>query len=202
MHVRWNGPDNWATRTSTKAWSNISPRIGREQCGRKHDEEARGRDQLRRGAEGVQGCDDQGSRELVQIRRVPGHQEARGSEEADNIIDLSWVLTRKVSAAAKAHLVIRGYQDRDLEVLATASPTASRRSRNMFLSLAARRRLSLKEGNMTAAFLQRHDRVEQRQALRRPTPELKHHLMLRDGDTRCCRGLWYGSCSLSMVGFR
>ena len=51
-----------------------------------------------------------------------------------------WILTRKTDGTAKARLVLLGYQDRDLDKLKSASPTASRRARNNFLQIAAHRR--------------------------------------------------------------
>eukprot|EP00969_Alexandrium_andersonii_P043827 1921866-Alexandrium_andersonii.AAC.1 len=47
---------------------------------------------------------------------------------------MRWVITRKAeSNALKARLVVLGFQDPDLEFLPRASPTCSRRGRNLML---------------------------------------------------------------------
>lgn len=81
-----------------------------------------------------------------------------------------WVLARKGSGAAKTRLVIREHQDCDLEVLATTSPTTSRRSRGIFLPLASRHHWGLKKGGC-------HGGVSTRSSSRRAASSgLKRHL--------------------------
>lgn len=65
-------------------------------------------------------------------------------------MDFGWILTRKANGSANVPLVIQGYQDRDLEALAIASPMASRRSRGNFLATAARQQWRLKKADMAA----------------------------------------------------
>jgi hypothetical protein len=67
---------------------------------------------------------------------------------------MRWILTRKESRAAKARMVVLGYQDLDLDRLVTTIPTASRRARSHLRLTAIRKGWCLAKGDVSAAFVQ------------------------------------------------
>ena len=106
---------------------------------------------------------------------------------------MRWVLTKKSSGEAKARLVIKGYEDRDLSVLATASPTCSRRARNFVLLIAAQNGWKLQKGDVTAAFLQAGATEEDRNSYVEPPPDVKKDIGMDDGDHCKLIGPGYGT---------
>ena len=79
----------------------------------------------------------------------------------DQVLKMRWVLTWKLGTdgddstrKAKARAVILGYQDPDYHLRATASPTMSRSTRQLFLSLCSARKFLVKKGDVSGAFLQ------------------------------------------------
>ena len=84
------------------------------------------------------------------LRAVPATQ----VQDAADIIRARWLFTRKTDGRAKARLVLLGYQTKDLGKEPTASPTASRRARNIMLTVAAAHHWKLIKGDVTSAFLQ------------------------------------------------
>ena len=66
------------------------------------------------------------------------------------VVGMRWVLTRKSSGAAKARLVVLGYQAHNLLDVDKAAPTLSRTGRNMLLAAAS----NAETGDVTSAFLQ------------------------------------------------
>ncbi|CAK0829661.1 unnamed protein product [Prorocentrum cordatum] len=85
-----------------------------------------------------------------------GLQPAPASRVRDtaDIIRARWLFTRKADGRAKARLVLLGYQTKDLGKAPTASPTASRRARNVVLTIAAAKHWKLTKGDVTSALLQ------------------------------------------------
>eukprot|EP00959_Pyramimonas_sp_CCMP1952_P208863 4368677-Pyramimonas_sp.AAC.1 len=77
------------------------------------------------------------------LRPVPA---SRVRDTAD-IIRARWLFTRKADGRAKARLVFLGYQTKDLGKEPTASPTASRRARNVMLTIAAANHWKLIKGD-------------------------------------------------------
>ncbi|CAK0906464.1 unnamed protein product [Prorocentrum cordatum] len=74
-----------------------------------------------------------------------------------DVIRCRWVLTRKSDGTAKARLVLLGYQTEDIGQEPTASPTASRRARNILLTVAAASSWNIVKGDVTSALLQAND---------------------------------------------
>ena len=72
----------------------------------------------------------------------------------DRVMKMRWVLTVKGSGAAKARIVIVGFTDPDLACLPKASPTMSRRSRQLMATMAATAGWSQLKCDAKSAFLQ------------------------------------------------
>ena len=53
------------------------------------------------------------------------------------LMKMRWVVTFKDDGSLKARMVVQGFTDQRLGKIPTSSPTASRRSRQIFLTLAA-----------------------------------------------------------------
>ena len=66
---------------------------------------------------------------------------------------MRWVITRKPGDSLKARLVIQGFTDPQ-GAKPTASPTVSRRGRQLFLTVAGSLRMKVFKGNAKTAFLQ------------------------------------------------
>eukprot|EP00959_Pyramimonas_sp_CCMP1952_P419491 8786705-Pyramimonas_sp.AAC.1 len=63
---------------------------------------------------------------------------------------MRWVIARKESGGLKARLVVLGYTDPSLGQIKTASPTCSRRARQMFLGVAASMGFQVFKGDVKA----------------------------------------------------
>ncbi|CAJ1386889.1 unnamed protein product [Effrenium voratum] len=75
----------------------------------------------------------------------------------DRVMKMRWVLTVKGSGAAKARIVIVGFTDPDLACLPKASPTMSRRSRQLMATMAATAGWSQLKCDAKSAFLQQSE---------------------------------------------
>ena len=102
---------------------------------------------------------------------VPAHRTVR----------MRWVLTFKDSGAAKARIVILGYEDPDLLQLERAAPTMTRQSRQLFLSYAAIKKWLVLKGDIKGAFLQGASSEEQRELYAMPVEELATALGVSKG---------------------
>ena len=79
------------------------------------------------------------------------------------VMKMRWVLTRKNSGTAKARLVVLGFQQHNLTTVQTAAPTLSRTGRYALLAAAANKGFKLESGDVTSAFLQTMDSLEDEQ---------------------------------------
>ena len=70
------------------------------------------------------------------------------------LMKMRWVMTFKDDGSLKARLVVQGFTDQRLGKIPTSSPTASRRSRPIFLTLAASLGFQTHKGDVKCAFLQ------------------------------------------------
>ena len=82
----------------------------------------------------------------------------RASTEVDSArcIRVRWVLTLKETGKAKASIVLLGYEDPDAHTgtITSASPTMSRRTRQLLLQFKVCRSWRALKGDVKAAFLQ------------------------------------------------
>ena len=67
---------------------------------------------------------------------------------------MRWVVTFKDDGSLKARSVVQGFTDQRLGKIPTSSPTEARRSRQIFLTLAALFGFQTHKGDVTCAFLQ------------------------------------------------
>ena len=67
---------------------------------------------------------------------------------------MRWVITRKSDDSLKARSVIQGFTDPQLGAKPTASPSVSRRGRQLFLTVAGSLRMKVFNGDAKTAFLQ------------------------------------------------
>ena len=106
----------------------------------------------------------------------------RGVVPASRLMKMRWVLTFKgldhspSKMKAKARLVLLGYSDPDLLELQTSSPTMTRRSRQLLLSLCTHKRWRLRKADAKSAFLQGSQRERDRNVFTVPVPELSQAL--------------------------
>ena len=70
------------------------------------------------------------------------------------LMKMRWVVTFKDDGSLKARLVVQGFPDQRLGKILTSSPTASRRPRQIFLTLAASLGFQTHKGAVECAFLQ------------------------------------------------
>ena len=90
------------------------------------------------------------------FRKIPDHLKPDQSQ----ILKMRWILTWKVDKdhpeqrKAKARAVILGYQDPLYEWRPTSSPTMSKGTRQMFLTLCAAYHFTVEKGDISGAFLQ------------------------------------------------
>ncbi|CAK0840995.1 unnamed protein product, partial [Prorocentrum cordatum] len=87
------------------------------------------------------------------LRPVPASE----VKDSADIIRARWLFTRKADGRAKTRLALLGYQTKDLGKEPTASPTASRRARNVMLTIAAAHDWKLIKGDVTSALLQANE---------------------------------------------
>ena len=76
------------------------------------------------------------------------------------IMQMRWVLTYKADSSAKARLVVLGYQAHNLVSVQAAAPTMARLSRNVLLAVCSNLKFRLKSGDVTSAFLQASQSLE------------------------------------------
>ena len=79
------------------------------------------------------------------------------------VMQMRWVLTTKSSGLAKARLVILGFQAPNITEVESASPTMSKLSKHMLLSIAANCQFRIRAGDVTSAFLQTEASIEDEQ---------------------------------------
>ena len=70
------------------------------------------------------------------------------------LMTMRWVVTFKDDCSLKARLVVQGFTDQRLGKIPPSSPTASRRSRQIFLTLAASLGFQTQKGDVKCALLQ------------------------------------------------
>ena len=129
------------------------------------------------------------------LERLPPHLKPK----SEDVLKTRWVLTWKKdeatgSSRAKARLVVLGYQDPRLGEEPVASPTMTRRARNMIFQLAAMKAWRLKKGDVKAAFLQGKGLPEDKPVFIAANEELAEELGLPMGVLMRLKKAVYGLC--------
>ncbi|CAE7547481.1 RE1 [Symbiodinium sp. CCMP2592] len=131
--------------------------------------------------------------EVNQWIREAAARKIQGTVSKDRIMSMRWVLTWKDSGAAKARIVIVGYQDPDLGSLVSSSPTMSRRTRQLLYQQSTLRSWKTMKADVRAAFLQTAPTQMSRCVFARPVPELAKAMQLKEGEcvqiAKACYGL-------------
>ena len=114
------------------------------------------------------------------FEKLPSHLKP----DRQQALKMRWVLTWKVNPEtsekkAKARAVVLGYMDPEYEFRPTASPTMTRATRQLFLSMCAAFHFKVKKGDVSGAFLQGRDYT--RQLFCEPLPEICEALSLPKG---------------------
>ncbi|CAJ1422108.1 unnamed protein product [Effrenium voratum] len=136
----------------------------------------------------------------------------RASTEVDSArcIRMRWVLTLKETGKAKARIVLLGYEDPDAHTgtITSASPTMSRRTRQLLLQFKVCRSWRALKGDVKAAFLQGSASEAGRSLFARPLPELSRAMGLKEGECvqimKSCYGLitapasWYADVAATL----
>lgn len=108
--------------------------------------------------------DEAQAKELSQVLQSKAVRSLTCQEFAElderTVMGMRWVLTTKSTGAAKARLVVLGYQAPGVEHAKAASPTMSRLSRNMLFCVCANKGFRVRGGDATSAFLQVDDDME------------------------------------------
>ena len=100
----------------------------------------------------------------------------RSGLRCNSLMRMRWVITRKPDNSLKARLVVQGFTDPQLGAKPTASPTVSRRGRQLFLTVAGSLRMRVFKGDAKTAFLQ--GPVGDQELLCEPIAELSQALGL------------------------
>ena len=103
---------------------------------------------------------------------------------------MRWVITRKPDDSLKARLVVQGFTDPQLGAKPTASPTVSRRGRQLFLTVAGSLRMRVFKGDAKTAFSQ--GSVGDQELLCEPIAELSQALRLEHHQCVRLRNSAYG----------
>eukprot|EP00435_Cladocopium_sp_Y103_P023442 s1426_g5.t1 len=77
------------------------------------------------------------------------------------VASMRWVLTTKSDGSAKARLVVLGFQMGNITEVQTSAPTMARVSRNLLLAICSNNSFRLKGGDVTAAFLQTDESLDE-----------------------------------------
>ena len=83
------------------------------------------------------------------------------SLDHSKVMNMRWVLTVKSDGTPKARLVVLGFQMPHIEEVESAAPTMARVSRNLLLTICGNYGFKLRAGDVTSAFLQADESLEQ-----------------------------------------
>ena len=126
----------------------------------------------------------------------------------DRVIRMRWLYTIKADGSAKARIILIGFEDPDLTSLQKTSPTMSRRTRGLFLTMCSLKGWTALKGDIKAAFLQGRESEASRNLYTKPVVELSRALGGNEHSMgqvlKACYGLanapaeWYNSIALTM----
>eukprot|EP00438_Fugacium_kawagutii_P033053 Skav206312 [mRNA] locus=scaffold3460:26186:29314:+ [translate_table: standard] len=109
--------------------------------------------------------DEAQSKELSQVLVSKAVRSLTAQEEMtvdrSKVMAMRWVMNLKAENQAKARLVVLGYQQPNLTTVQASAPTMSRIARNLLLTLAANFSFTLMCGDVSSAFLQADQSLEE-----------------------------------------
>ena len=117
-----------------------------------------------------------------------------------------WILTWKEDDTsqdgkkAKARLVVKGFQDPDIGILSSDSPTLTRDGRMLLLQTAASMRWQIESFDITTAFLR--GRSDQRELAMEPPKELRELLGIDQGHVCLLEGNAYGRVDAPLLFYK
>ena len=122
---------------------------------------------------------------------------SRAGVPKNRIITMRWVLTWKLipgqgDRKAKARLVVRGFQDPDLQVLRTGAPTLARHSRHLVCQTISSLEWILENGDVKTACLQGEKEEGGREVYVQPTKDVASMLGIRNDQLMKLEGSVYG----------
>lgn len=130
----------------------------------------------------------------------------RNKIHPDRIMTSRWILTWKEDPSqasgtkAKARLVVRGYQDPELDKVSTDSPTLSRDSRMLLLQTIASHHWTLQNFDIKTAFLR--GRSDGRTLAMDPVPELRELMGMTQNEVCLLEGNAYGRVDAPLLFYR
>ena len=130
----------------------------------------------------------------------------RNKIHPDRIMTSRWILTWKEDPSqasgtkAKARLVVRGYQDPELDKVSTDSPTLSRDSRMLLLQCIASHNWTLQNFDIKTAFLR--GRSDGRTLAMEPVSELRELMGMSSNEVCLLEGNAYGRVDAPLLFYR
>ena len=130
----------------------------------------------------------------------------RNRVHPSRIMTSRWILTWKdddkepTGRRPKARLVVRGYQDPELDQVTTDSPTLSRDARMLLFQTVASQNWRLQNFDITTAFLR--GRADGRELAMEPVPELKQLLRMSDSEICLLEGNAYGRVDAPLLFYK
>lgn len=126
------------------------------------------------------------AKELSQVATSQALRNLTAEEEAtldlSKVMNMRWVLTFKGDGSSKARLVVLGFQAHNLTSVETASPTMSKTGRNVLLAITSNLKLKCNTGDVSSAFLQTQESLEDQDLTVWAPPELAVMLGARPED--------------------
>ena len=117
-----------------------------------------------------------------------------------------WILTWKEDPTsedgrkAKARLVVRGYEDPELDSVNTDSPTLSRDARMLLIQTVSSHKWQIQSFDITTAFLR--GRSDGRQLAMEPVEELRQALKMSKEEVCLLEGNAYGRVDAPLLFYR
>lgn len=112
---------------------------------------------------------------MTEVNSWIQEQACRGARQfvpKNRCMRMRWILTVKDTGKKKARIVLLGFEDPDITTLTRASPTMTRRTRQLMLTYCTIQRWKMLKGDIRSAFLQGMASEEQREIFAYPLPEL------------------------------
>ena len=124
----------------------------------------------------------------------------------DRILSSRWILTYKPDPSQpkgykhKARLVVRGFQDPEIDKVSTDSPTLTRDGRMILLQIVSSSNWTVQSFDITTAFLR--GKGDGRQLAVDPVPELRDMMGLKDSEICLLEGNAYGRVDAPLLFYK